>query len=199
MGGGEREWCKILSFYRSPSQNRGKFEKFLENLELSIDHIAYKAPYIMLILGDFNAKLDSWYAYDNKNIKGSKIGILTANFGFNQIINKPTHILNNSSFCTDLNFYMTTESSNRIRCLSFSSRTLSPSNKNIKFNLNVIYPPPYKREVWHYKLENSYCIQLAIANFDWEKAFHDVDVNKQVCFSLKLSLILFETSFLMKL
>ena len=37
-----------------------------------------------------------------------------------------------------------------------------------KFNLNVIYPPPYEREVWHYKLANSEYIQRAIANYDWE-------------------------------
>ena len=42
------------------------------------------------------------------------------------------------------------------------------------------YPPPYKREVWHYKLANCDCIQRAIKNFDWEKAFLNVDVNKKV-------------------
>ena len=50
---------------------------------------------MMVVLGDFNAKSNSWYANDNTNIAGSKIYILTASFGFNQVINKPTHILNN--------------------------------------------------------------------------------------------------------
>ena len=36
--------------------------------------------------------------------------------------------------------------------------------------------------MWHYKLAISDCIQHPIANFDWEKAFHNVDVNKQVIF-----------------
>ena len=49
-----------------------------------------------------------------------------------------------------------------------------------KFNLIVFYPPSYEREVWHYKLANSDCIQRAIANFDWEKAFRNVDLNKQI-------------------
>ena len=89
--------CKILSLYRSPGQNRDVFEKFLKNLELSIDHMADKNPYIRVVLGDFNAKSNLWYANDNKNVEESKIDILTANFGFNQIINKLTHILNNSS------------------------------------------------------------------------------------------------------
>ena len=55
----------------------------------------------MVVLGDFNAKLNSWYANDNKDIQGSKTDILTASFGFNQIINELTHILNNSSSCID--------------------------------------------------------------------------------------------------
>ena len=37
-----------------------------------------------------------------------------------------------------------------------------------------------EREVWHYKLANSECIQRAIANYDWEKAFYNIDVNKKV-------------------
>ena len=50
----------------------------------------------------------------------------------------------------------------------------------VKFNLNVIYPPLYEREVWHYKLANSNCIWFTIVNFDWEKVYHNVDVNKCV-------------------
>ena len=68
----------IFSLYRSPSQNSDEFEKFLENLELSIDHMADKNPYTMVVLGDINAKFNSWYANDNTNIGGSKIDILTA-------------------------------------------------------------------------------------------------------------------------
>ena len=49
----------------------------------------------MVVLGDFNAKSNSWYANDNTNIEGSKTDILTDSFGFNQIIKEPTHILNN--------------------------------------------------------------------------------------------------------
>ena len=66
--------------------------------------MASKNPYTMAVLGDFNAKSNSWYANDNTNIEGSKMDILTASLGFNQIANEPTHILKNSSFCIDLIF-----------------------------------------------------------------------------------------------
>ena len=93
-----------MSLYRLPNQNRDEFERFLENLEISIDHMADKNLYMMVLLRDFNAKLNSWYANDSANIEGSKIDILTASFAFNQIINKQTHILENSSSCIDLIF-----------------------------------------------------------------------------------------------
>ena len=70
--------CKFLSLYRSPSQNRDEFEKFLENLELNMDYMADKNPYMMVLFGDFNVKSNSWYANDNANIEGSKIDILAA-------------------------------------------------------------------------------------------------------------------------
>ena len=50
----------------------------------------------------------------------------------------------------------------------------------VKCNLNVFCSPLYEREVWHYKLANSDCIPREIKNFDWEKAFLNVDVNKKV-------------------
>ena len=40
----------------------------------------------------------------SQNIERSKIDILTASIGFNQIINEPTHTLNKSSSCIDLIF-----------------------------------------------------------------------------------------------
>ena len=125
-------WAAIGVFinriFITTNETEVSLKSFLENLESSIDHIADKSPYIMLILGDFNAKLNSWYAYDNTYTEASKIDILTANWF------QPNHKQTNSYFeqfflFIDLSIYITTESSNRIRCLFFSSRTLSPSNK----------------------------------------------------------------------
>ena len=95
--------------------------------------------------------------------------ILTVSFGFNQIINKPTNILSNSSSCIDLIF---TSQPNLVIESGVHSSLHANCHHQVTYvnlNLNVIYPPPYEREVWHYKLANSDCIQCAIANFDWEK------------------------------
>ena len=36
---------------------------------------------MIIVLGDFNAKLNSLYANDNTNFEGMKIDILTSSFG----------------------------------------------------------------------------------------------------------------------
>ena len=58
----------------------------------------------------------------------------------------------------------------------------------VTFNLNVFHLPPYERELLHYKLANSDCIQRTIKNFYWVKAFINVDVNKKYYFLMKLLL-----------
>ena len=49
-----------------------------------------------------------------------------------------------------------------------------------EFNLKIYYPPPYLREVWHYKEANTDLIKQAIPNFNKEKAFSNTNINKKV-------------------
>ena len=142
--------------------------------------MADKNSCLMVALGDFNIKLIPWYRNDSTDTEGSKIDILTSTFGFHQIINEVTHTLNNSSSCIDLIF---TSQQNLVTESGVHSSLHANCHHQItyvKFNLNVIYPPPYERELWHYKLATSEYIQRAIANYGWEKAFYNIDVNKKV-------------------
>ena len=59
----------------------------------------------MVILGDFNLKLNSWYANDNKNIDGSKMAFLHLAF-----INSP---FEQFFLFPLLNIYIITESTNK--------------------------------------------------------------------------------------
>ena len=58
----------------------------------------------MVVLRDFNAKSKSCYTNDSTKFEGSKFNFLRSNFGFHQITNKPTYILNNSFSYVDLKF-----------------------------------------------------------------------------------------------
>ena len=49
-----------------------------------------------------------------------------------------------------------------------------------KFNLKIIYPPPYQRLVWDYKNANASSIQKALNMTDWNKLISNANVEKQV-------------------
>ena len=49
-----------------------------------------------------------------------------------------------------------------------------------KFNLDIVYPPPYEREIWHCQKANIDLIKRAINSFDWEKAFSNIDIDRMV-------------------
>ena len=74
----------------------------LDNFELTLDTLAQKNTFLMVALGDFNAKPSNWYNIDITSNKGRKIEAVTSQNGLHQEINKPTHILNNfsSSVCS---------------------------------------------------------------------------------------------------
>ena len=49
-----------------------------------------------------------------------------------------------------------------------------------KFNIKVHYPPPYEREVWHFKKTNTDHIKRTISGFPWERSFGNLDTNDKV-------------------
>ena len=171
---------QLCSLYRSPSQTNDEFEKVIKNLELNLEHIANKSPFLIVLLGDFNARMQGWYQNDMTTFEGCKMDIATFQFGLSQIIKEPTHILSNSASCIDLIF---TSQSNLVMH-SGVHPSLHPNCHHqivfAKFNLTVFYPPPYKRLVWHYQQANTDLIKRAIELFDWEKSLSNLHVNKQV-------------------
>ena len=52
-----------------------------------------------------------------------------------------------------------------------------------KFNLKVLYSPPYEREIWHYQRANIHQIQRAIEQFSWEKSFINININEVSLFN----------------
>ena len=75
--------CNLISLYRSPSQMLDVFEKFADNFEFNLDKIINKNPYLIVILGDFDAKPFSWYKHDTTTYEGSKINDVTSQYGLN--------------------------------------------------------------------------------------------------------------------
>ena len=123
----------------------------------------------------YEAHLDSTTSLDDENLEitgynllradhvsnmkrggeGSQIDALISQFGLQQLIKEPTHILRNSSSCIDLIF---TSHPNLV--MEFWVHPFFHSNCNhrityAKFNLKIHYPPTYERETWDYQEANT--------------------------------------------
>ena len=163
----------IVSLYRSPSQSADEFDNFLNKLNLTMESITQKNPFLTDVIGDFNARSSKWQTDDKTTQGGLKIENLLSQFSLSQVINEPTHISQNFNSCIDLLF---TNQQNLITDAGIHPSLHSNCHHQIiygKFNLKIFYPPPYERHIWHYKHANADMISKAIQGFDWDKAFLD--------------------------
>ena len=172
--------CNITLIYRSPSQSSEEFDTFLSNFELLLDYIANRNPFVSIIIGDFNARSNNWCSNDKTTYGGKKLESFTSQCGFKQVISDPAHILESSSSCIDLIF---TSRPNLVVNSGVHSSLHPNCHHQIihaKFNLRIFYPPPYERFPWHYLNANNDLIQWSISQFNWERAFSNKGVNKQI-------------------
>ena len=80
-----------------------QFESFKEPLELNLDSAVQNNPFLIVLLGDFNAKSSKWCENDITASEGKVIENISSQFALHQVINELTHILETSS-CIDLIF-----------------------------------------------------------------------------------------------
>ena len=127
--------------------------------------------FLVVVIGDFNVKSSNWYYHDKSSSEGNAVDTITKQFGLNQVIKGPTHILDNSCRCIDLIF---TSQPNLI----IESGVHSSLHRNChhqivfaKFNFLIHFSPPYSREVWHYEDANTELIKRPIEKFDWQRPF----------------------------
>ena len=77
---------------------------FADNLELTLDTLTNKNPFLIAAIGDFNAKTTNWYKNDTTSYEGLKIDGITSQFGLQQLINETNHITGSFSSCIHLIF-----------------------------------------------------------------------------------------------
>ena len=97
------------------------------------------------MIGDFNAKSKDWCSIDITSFEGSDLDFLISQFGLSQIIKEPTHILDNSRSCIDLIF---TSQPNMVIDSGVHASLHANYHHQIiyaKFDLKIIYPPPYQK------------------------------------------------------
>ena len=147
--------CTIVSRYRSPSQSADEFDNFLNKLNLTMESITQKNPFLNVFIGDFNAKSSKWWIDDKTTQEGLNKENLLSQFSLSQVINEPTHLSQNFNSCIDLRF---TNQQNLFTDLGIHPSLHSNCHHQIiygKFNLKIFYPPPYERHLWDYKHANT--------------------------------------------
>ena len=67
--------CNFLSVYRSPRQSQDDFETFTENLELNLENLMPRNPFLVVAIADCNAKSRNSFCYDKTNFEGNEFKI----------------------------------------------------------------------------------------------------------------------------
>ena len=96
--------CNFIFFYQSPSQIADNFDSFHHNLKLNLDAMTLSNPFLVVVIGYFNARSSSWCINDKSNYEGSEIECLATEYDLQQVIDEPIRLLQNSSSCIDLTF-----------------------------------------------------------------------------------------------
>ena len=73
-----KQICRLISLYRSPSQNQEEFNTFFDNLESNLETASLSNPFLTILIGDFNSKCASWYTKDNSTTEGWELRLLTS-------------------------------------------------------------------------------------------------------------------------
>ena len=93
-------FCAVL--YKSPSQSHEELESFCSSLDSLLSNINDQHLACSIVIEDFNAKCSKWYTSDKDNTAGFELDSITTTAGYSQMINKPTHFINESSSCIPL-------------------------------------------------------------------------------------------------
>ena len=161
----------LVVLYRSPSQTSQEFGDFLDGFETMVTKIKDTKPHCLVITGDFNCKSIKWWADGDENAEGIELNELTDSLDLSQLVDKPTHFLENSESCIDLIF---TDQPNLLLNSGTHPSLFESCHHDIihgSVNLNIPSPPPFKRRVWKYDQANVESLKSDMLQINWENEF----------------------------
>ena len=134
-----------------------------------------------------------------KYTRGIELDIITMTSGYNKMIDKPTHYINDLSVCIDLVF---SSNVNFTKYCSVEQWLYQTSQHNIIYrtlNFNIPLSPPYYTEIWNYKNASIRHIQKSKNNFDWARDFQNWYCNEKFIILSKTLLNIFHNFILLKI
>ena len=102
----QNQKCFLHFMYRSSIQNQNEFKNVCTNFDILFRNINHELSLCSIVAGDFNPRCSRWWKNDIINLQGQELDSLTLSAGYNQIIDKLTHIINKSMSCINLIFYI---------------------------------------------------------------------------------------------
>ena len=91
------EKCFFTCLYRSQSQSHEELERFCSSLDSLLSNINDQHPACSIVIGDFNTRCSKWCTSDKDNTAGLELHSIPITAGYSQMINKRTHVINESS------------------------------------------------------------------------------------------------------
>ena len=139
--------------------------------------MATKNRTVSFFAGDFNSRCKQWWPEDNEDHQGIALDEFIESNALFQLIDQPTHILENSKSCIDL--IITNQPSPFVESGVHPSLFTGCHHEIIsgRVAVSVPHPQPYKRRMWDYKLADVSSIRESLMNIDWRFEFGDLEPN----------------------
>ena len=172
---GDELW-HFITLYRCPNQSHDEFSLFIKHLELYLDKATTYNSFLVVVLGDFNAKSCNWCIDDKTNFEGTKTDTLASQKDLHQIIKELTH------HSLALTYFLHQNLGQlwiQVCMLLYMLIVI------IRSSTDILLSTLYKSCV-HYKHANMYHSRKTICSFNWKRSFANKDVMKRSIFWMKL-------------
>ena len=123
---------------------------------------------------------EGWYPLGKTTCEGNRIDGYTSQFGLKQLLHEPINITRERSPCIDLIFASQTNLVMELGAQSSSHQNCHHQIVLARFNLKLVFPPPYERDVWHFQKANIDHIRKGITGLQSEKSFQNMNVKNMV-------------------
>lgn len=161
--------------YRPPASNANSFA---QDLEASLEKVDLRCSDV-LIVGDFNAKSQSWLPTDSGNAAGHVLEPAFLRLGLHQCVSSPTHLLPDGSLGALLDLVLTSNPS-LISSVSTHPPVGSSDHLSLLCQLQLTTPRTERstcKRIWNYDKADLAKLTKALSEADWTGVSCSPDIN----------------------
>ena len=153
--------------YRCHHKSEEELIEYMENFNKSCENIKNEDPFCCLILGDLNSHQNNWWGGDVDDNAGNLLSDILYNNMLFQLVNEPTHIINESRSCIDLVISDQPNIINNCSIYPSLSKRCHHQINHVELNIGIPAIPPYTRKLWHFDRANIVSIRKSLNSVRW--------------------------------